>query len=168
MITSTNTSPASTVGGSWTLVDKSFEDTYITLDSTYWTKPAESALNSTIINASHVMLADHTISIRLNIKPSVALSDTETYLGKLNFPSCGISALKHAIMYNVAISEGGNCTVCYRLDTDGTVSVWDVLNVSGEHSMASGSSFYIHVTQPVHHEEMLDDFCDKFYWKRTA
>jgi hypothetical protein len=168
LITSTNTNPAATLGGTWILVDKAFKDTYITLDSTYWTKSADAALNSSIINASHVMLSDHTISIRLNIKPTVALSDTETYLGKLNFPSCGITALKHAIMYNVAISEGGNCTVCYRLDTDGTVSVWDVLNVSGAHTMASGSSFYIHAALPVHHDEMLDDFCDKFYWKRTA
>jgi hypothetical protein len=168
MITSTSTNPGDSIGGTWELVDKAFKNNYITLSSAYWSKPANAALCSEIINASHVMLSDHTISLRLNIKPTVALSDTEVFLGKLALPSCGITALKHAMLYDVAISEGGNCTVCYRLDTDGTVTVWDVLNVSGAHTMASGSSFYIHVTQPVHHTDMLDDFCDKFYWKRTA
>lgn len=166
--TSTNTNPANTLGGSWELVDKSLKNTSIVLDSTYWVKPANSELKSELVTGSVINMTDHTISVRLSVKSNVALSDTEVSLGKLVVPSCGVTALMHALIYDATTSDAANCTICYRMERDGTVYVSDVFGVSGTQTAPAGTSFNIHTIQPVYHTQMLDEFCDKFHWKRTA
>lgn len=163
LTTASNVNPAATLGGTWTLVDKAFKDTYITLDSSYWTNT-----NAELADYSNIMLNNHTVSMRLQFKITTTLSDSTVELGKLDLTSCGITNLAHAIFYDAIISDGGNCTLGYRFDTDGTILIYEVLNVDGSHSMDSGLSFYIHLVQPVKYTNMLDEFCDKFYWKRTA
>jgi hypothetical protein len=163
LTTATNTNPAATLGGTWELVDKGFKNAYITLDSSYWT-----GTNANISTYSNIMLADHTISLRLALTTTAAMTDNTTTLGRLAIESCGIDKLSHAIFCEAAVSDEGNCTVNYRIEQTGEVKIYDVLNADGTHSMASNSTLYIHLVQPINHLSMHDDFCDKFYWKRTA
>ena len=51
---------------------------------------------------------------------------------------------------------------------NGTVSLHEVINVNGTHAAAAGSDFFINIVQPIRYYKILDDFCDKFSWKRTA
>lgn len=161
--TSTNVDPSTTLGGAWTLVDKGFKTSYLTLTSSFWTPT-----NATILEYSNVLLTDHTIAFRLGLKTTAVLSDETAPLGQLLLPSCGVTQLSYAIFYDTAISDGGNCVMAYRVDQTGTVSFHEVINIDDTHSMASGSDFFLHFTVPVKHADMIDDFCDKFYWKRTA
>ena len=163
LTTSTNSDPALTLGGSWELIDKAFKDTYITLDSSYWTANA-----ATIGELSNVLLTDHSISIRLKLITTVEISDEAIELGKLDLTSCGIEELSHAVFYNPIISDVGNCTMNYRMMQDGTISIHEVLNIDGTHKMAAGSDFFILLVQPIRYSKMFDSFCDKFYWKRIA
>ena len=163
LTTSTSTNPAASVGGTWELIDKGFKDTYITLDETYWTHTS-----ADIGEYSNILLNDHTISMRLNLKNTVALTDSSIALGKLALTSCGVNSLSYALFYGVAIADNGNSTVAYRIDQDGRISTQDVLNIDDTHNLPVGSNFYLLVTQAVRHTNMLDEFCDKFYWKRTA
>jgi hypothetical protein len=163
LTTSTNVNPAATLGGTWELVDKAFKDLYITLDSTYWT-----ATNATIGEASNVLLADHSIAIRLNLIASSEFNDESKAVGTLNLAKCGISSLSYSVNYCPIISDLGNCVMSYKITSDGAISMHEVLNVNDTHVMPSGSDFFINLTQPINSNKMLDDFCDKFYWKRTA
>lgn len=164
LTTATNENPAAKLGGTWELVDKAFKEKFITLATSNWT-----ATNATLGSYSNVLLTDHTIALRLNfIATTVFENDNTVELGKLNLASCGIEQLSYAVFYNATISDLGNCSLNYRISQDGTIAVHDVLNVNGTHTMASGSDFFIHTVLPVSSNYMLPDFCDKFYWKRTA
>lgn len=166
LITATNTNPASTIGGTWVLVDKAFKFAYFDAalnEADFWTNT-----NASLKQYSNILINDHEISLRLNIWLDIQLDDSELELGKLNVAACGITEFSHTIFSDVSISDGGNCTVAYKLSQDGTISVLEVLNLDGTHSMDSGQNFYINLVQPIYHTKMIDSFCDKFYWKRTA
>jgi hypothetical protein len=163
LTTTSNKSPASTLGGEWSLVDKAFKATYLTLNSSHWTNTTAS-----LGDYSNILLNDHTIAFRLNFKTTAAISDETATLGTLALPLCGVNQLSYAVFYHTAISDGGNCVMACRMDQAGVISLHEVINVDGSHSMVSGADFFIHLVVPVRYTDMLDDFCDKFYWKRTA
>ena len=169
MITSTNVDPSSTVGGTWGLVDKSLKDTYTTITTDHWT-----STNATVASYSNIMLTDHAASIRLHLKLTKAIAASElsgsslVALGKLDLPTLGLVNLSYSIYDGVAFSEDGQCTVCYKADTNGTISITDVIKADDTHTIANNSTFYIYITQPINVGSMQEEFCDKFYWKRNA
>lgn len=165
MITSTNVNPGSYIGCTWELIDKSFADRMVYIPSSSWTAAGAAFVGET---NSILELADHTVSLRLNLKNTVALSDTAVDLGTLNLNTVGITELPYTIVSDVTASDGGQCTISYSIVAGGTISVSDVLVLGGSHSLAVGNTFSIHINQTVSHDRMLDAFCDKFYWKRVA
>lgn len=167
LTTTTKENPGLKLGGSWEPVDKTFRYQYIPLDSTYWTGAAGSIYPSP--TAASVILSDHTFALKLAMRVDTAIdNDNTVYLGTLNIKACGIEKLPQHIMYAPAVSDEGNCTVAYYVGTDGKIELYETININGTHSMASGSVFYVYLTQSIEHENMLDNFCDKFYWQRTA
>jgi hypothetical protein len=167
LTTATKTDPANTVGGTWKLVDKTFGYRYITLDSTFWTGTNASIYPTS--TAASVILSDHMFSLKMTVQVNIPINDDNSVpLGTLALRSCGIEKLPQHIMYAPAVSDEGNCTIAYYVGTDGKIEIYEALNLDGTHSMASGSVFYVYLTQPIYYENMLDEFCDKFYWERTA
>lgn len=161
--TSTNTNPSTTLGGTWELVDKAYKGSFMYINAADWT-----ATNATLHETSNVLLIDHIINLRIYVNLTTAAAETDMVLGKINLPSYGITSLSSAVYRQPAVSESGNCTACYTLNSDGTITLNDVLNVNGTHTAAVGSDFIVNVVFPVGYDRMLDTFCDKFYWKRTA
>lgn len=167
--TSTKTDPGETVGGSWELIDKAFADNWITLEESNWTSEKGNIyVASSSATSSARYLLDHTISLRLHLEVSEDITDDTANLGTIDLGACGVSRLSHAITDAVAISDGGQCTICYRIDTNGKISITDVLNINGTHKMAAGSNFIINIVLPIRADYMLDSYCDKFYWKRLT
>ena len=165
--TTTNTNPGSGIGGTWVLVDKAFKTQYNVLDSSCWTKANANLIYNS--DASTVAYADHVINIRLKVETTAALSDTNVKLGTLNFAKLGIERLFYSVLYGTAQSDGGQCTINYSVDYEtGEITVHDVLNVDGTHTMAAGETFFININEAVSHSMMLDSFCYFFYWIRTA
>lgn len=164
LTTSDDLNPADTLGGAWKLVDKAFRHTSTDLTTSHWTSTNASLMGT----SSNVLLCDHTLTIRINLKTTIAITDDTVPLGKLSLPSLGLTQLTYAMFYQAIVSDGGNCTLLCKIDQDGTITVHDVLGADGTHSLASGNDFYIHVVLPVGCDNMLNNFCDKFYWKRTA
>jgi hypothetical protein len=166
MITTTNTNPATTVGGTWVLIDKSFKAANIDLTLTpaaYWT-----ALNATLGPCSSVLLADHTLSLRLNLFVTANLTDSTDTLGTLNSTTLGVTELVPETLSNVAISDGGGSILAYELSQNGELSVTKVWLLDETSAADGNQSYYINLSQSIPHTKMLDEFCDKFYWKRTA
>jgi hypothetical protein len=163
--TDSNINPSERLGGTWTLVDKAFRGKLVSLSATNaWT-----ATNATLHSSSNALLIDHMIHLRIYVNTKIDLNnDTDIVLGKLNLPACGITSFSSATYRQPAISEIGNCTINYTIDFDGTITVHDVLSVSGNHTAPSGMDVLFNVLFPVGYDRMLDEFCDRFYWKRTA
>ena len=165
IITSTNVNPGTYIGCSWELVDKGFANRMAYIPSSSWTADGAAFVGET---NSIVELADHTVSLRLNLKNTAVLSDTTVDLGTLNLNTVGITELPYTIVSDVTASDGGQCTLSYSIVAGGTISISDVLVLGGSHSLAAGNTFSIHINQTVGHDRMLDSFWDKFYWRRTA
>ena len=164
LTTSENVNPSTTLGGTWNLVDKAFRGKYIQLTSSMWT-PKTANL---VVENSSVILIDHMISMRLNFTTTAELNDNTQDLGTLNLAACGITALSHAVMFDPIISDSGNCTAAFMMNSNGDITIHEVLKVDGTHTMATGSNFYINILQTIGHDKMPDASCDKFYWERIA
>ena len=166
-MTDTNTNPSTIFGGTWELIDKSFKARAFSVDSACWTN---NTVSEVATNGIYATLIGNTVSIRAHIKVTDTVTDSTSniVLGKLDLQSCGVTRLEYAAFGNATISDNGNCTVGYNFDSDGTVLITDILNINGTHTIADGNDFYISLVQPVKPGYMKDDFCDRFYWKRTA
>ena len=160
LINSTNTNPSATYGGTWELIDKSFA-TSVGSDDAGFT-PATNIVNA----GTYFSRADHTIRIRQGVTINAALSDTGATLGKFNWSAFGVTAIPFGYnactAFNDAANGGIMCNITYNT---GGISQVDVIDLD---SIATGSTFYIDVTFTVNTTAMLDAFCDRFYFKRTA
>ena len=164
LATDANINPSETLGGTWTLVDKAFKGTFMYIPTASWT-----ATNATLHTTSNVLLIDHTINLRIYVNLTTAINgDTDVVLGKLDLTSCGLTSLSSAVYRQPAVSDTGNCTACYTIESDGTITMNDVLGPNNAHTAAVGSDFIFNILFPAGYDRMLDNFCDKFYWKRTA
>lgn len=160
---STNTNPSASLGGTWTLIDKEFKKTWINLTAADWTA-TNAKFNSGVLAVFGSMGM-----IRLDITPTAAVTDTTITMGKINLANYGFGDHYFTPQMS-AQSDGGNCSVLYNFTTDGTVTFYDSLNVDGTHSYYNYSSYNIVLTNYIAWvpSAMPDNYCDKFYFKRTA
>lgn len=163
VITSTNENPSSRLGGTWELFDKEFSYKGGTFDNCFTS------------NTSNVKSYDfkfvrsgHNIFIRLNVVNKVALTDTTIDLGKFNWEVLGFRSLYYGMFELVGASDGGQALVMARIQASGEMTTTDVHNINGSHNIGAGSVTYWNFSYPIHYEVMLDEACDKFYWKKTA
>lgn len=161
--TSTNESPASYLGGEWELVDKQFASQFISGDSVFTANTTYSTLSN-----AYACLSGHTIRIRLQIKSVSALGDTAVNFGTLNLDAIGVTDLKQSY-FTIGMSDGGNGISMVSISQDtGLVQHTDCITKASNGTITASQnlniSFTVNVTQGV----MLDSFCDKFVWKRTA
>jgi hypothetical protein len=166
MASNTNPSMAG-IPGTWSLIDKEFKHTWLTINSGAWT-----ATNATFYDG-RVALYGHEIMVRLQIKPKASPGDTTTVMGKLNFAHSSIglpSSLYFGRSQGIATSDGHNATMCYDFAPDGTITSYDCLNVDGTHSLYSPTSYYLTFTDyfTCDYTSMPDTYCNKFYFKRIA
>ena len=163
-VTATNKNPANLLGfGTWTMTDKAFKAQDIDLSS---------LVTLTTANCSEVAvvahLTGHSIDFYGSLVTEVALTDSTVELFTIKPKTIGLSAFDHTAQYPV-LSDNGNAIICYALTSAGVVSSRDVIvRGSSSASLAAGSgrSFVFSINLP--YTVMLDSFCDKFYWKRTA
>lgn len=163
VITSTNENPSSRLGGTWELIDKEFKYDGGTVSDCF----TANSTNVTSHDFKYVR-SGHSIFMRLNIVNKVALTDTTLDLGVFDWEKLGFTSLYYGMFDLVGASDGGQALVMTRIQASGEMTTTDVHNINGSHNIAAGSVTYWNFTYPIHYPEMLDEACDKFYWKRVA
>lgn len=166
-VSSTNTNPSSTLGGTWELIDKGFE--------CFWKESSDSAdgfftPSSNINDGWQIAItrSGHTIRLRIRINPSVEVADTSVSLGTINLGSIGITRITYGPNNIVAGTDAGNAVALASIDySTGEITFNDVINADRKITANSGN-MYIDFATPTIMSHMIDSFCDKFYWKRTA
>lgn len=156
---STNTNPASKLGGTWALIDKGFTS-FAANDTTIFT-PA----TNVVLNSAYVSRTGGTIRIRLSITVNASMSDTGMALGTFNWQKVGFTNLPMGFDTLLSHNDGANGGIVFNIAYTGAVNQIDVFDVS---TIESGKTFSLDVTFTVTQNGMYDDFCDKFYWKRTS
>ena len=159
--------------GKWTLIDKAFKN------GTTMIGPPNFSTTVTGFSFSveNAIRNDHTLTLQLGITvgsaTSVPSGQTLLKMATLNLQSYGVYGLSHNPTNNIAFAVGYNnasSAVCYSIDgSSGELSLRDVLTGGTNAHTLNGSSYiYINTTIPIPYGDMIDSFCDKFYWKRTA
>lgn len=168
---STNTNPGDLYGGSWELVDKGLKSRWHNFN----TEGGWSATNATTADTSGARIGDHGLDIRLVLTNTIALSDATVQLGQVTPTALGLTRLPHDWKYVPFSHDGGGVkdvvgTTC--LTADGAVTVEDVWAATADgasHAYAANSALYLQYHYSyVPMDYMLDEACDKFYFKRIA
>ena len=160
-VSSENVNPASVFGGTWELVDKEFKPQLIS-GSTIFTI---NTTNVSSLDGAYCILSGHTISIRIAIKNKVVFEDSTLAIGTFNFAKIGLSRLSMAV-YGTGASDGLNGVSYFTVNA--TSGVMNHADLIGSDKTTTGQAINYVFTQAIQSGHMLDSFCNKFYWKRTA
>ncbi len=168
IITSTNTNPGLTLGGTWELIDKEYKNEFVHVSDQYW------YIEYGVLKASAsglIARADHTICLKLRLITTTPITSSAS-LGTIRRNVSGVTSNgsfsfsnEGGTAYAVDPTTNTGYVVQYMLRGDGTISIE---HVYGGQSLPTGAVINIHTIVPMDTEDMADAYCDKFYWKRTA
>lgn len=162
IITSTNTNPSSNLGGTWELIDKEFESEASDSNDMF-----SANSNNCELTSCYYTRSNHSIQIRLYFTNKVALSDTTVNLGNFDLENIGVTSLPFGLNNLLGSSDGGNAIFISTLDySNGELDVIDIIGKND--SIATNSSCRLVFEIEATFSGIIDSFCDKFYWKRTA
>lgn len=156
-ITSENEAPEA---GSWALLDKEFIPIHGSFDDdSYFTLGSASSCTFAFSRAHH------TIYTRFLFTPTVDLSDSGVTIGTVDISKLGITDFTYS-KYAVGYSDGGNGVFMCELESTGALIIADVIGEGT--TIPAGANCWVEFTHVVRHGSMLDEACNRFYWKRTA
>lgn len=161
-VTPTNENPQTKLGGTWELFDKHFAFKNYTLPGNFW-----SAYEYVSGSDISVIADGHTITIRGQITLQKNISDNlNPSLGSLRFENLGFSALPYNVNSIIGGSDDADAIVILGLSNTGILKIWDVVPRTEGEILGDSDSINFHLSVPILTENMKDEFCDKFYWRR--
>lgn len=160
VMTDSNTNPESSLGGTWSLIDKEF------ISQSRTATVSRNTTNFSDLSVTAIY-DSHTITFVGSMTSSVSIAGTNLEVLTQTLTNNGASALASAIPFT-GYCDSAHAMVLMNIGTDGRVRTLDVVVRGTGTSVASGNTFNWSVTCPCEYTNMEDGFCDKFYWQRTA
>ena len=160
-VSNTNSNPSEVFGGTWELIDKQFKSSYLSTDDT-WFKPSGS--NNTQSSNSYTR-DGHSVRVRIVTKTAKSLTDTDVALGNIDLEKLGMQSILGTLNVICYINDDALGIVAITFNT-GELT-WRGL-IGEATNVASDASITIDAILETSSAYMLDEACDKFYWKRTA
>lgn len=158
--------PSTIFGGNWRLIDKEFASISIKDENgTGGLFAREEIVSGYELLA---LCSGHTIRLRLGFTPNTVFEDNyggneiSKAVGQLNLEKLGITTFYHSLVDIVAMSDASNGLLMAIINTNGLVSISDVIK-----SNTANQEVIISTEITCRGDDMLDSFCDKFYWQRT-
>lgn len=176
--TSAGANPATLLGlpGTWTLIDKEFKSSVSGIGGPgNEVSPTGAGF---YLSGETAIRTDHTILLQIGVSVSTSSGITAKpnveaiTMATLNLSRYGISGLERGTGNEIAFATDTNGTsgaICYYITKEGVLTLYDVLGGAGNRKLNNNTFMYINTVIPIiDHTLMIDSFCDKFYWKRTA
>ena len=158
VITSTNENPSERLGGTWELIDKEF--TNVETSSVGF----EPSNNVKDVTASFTR-SGHTIILNLAFATNVELSDSSILLGTINFEELGITRFGFNTRETGFCDGGNSVLMIYVSASTGEMFCVDVV---GANTVAENASCLVTIPFQFVYTYMLDEKCNKFYWKKVS
>ncbi len=158
-ITSTNQNPSSFLWGEWKLVKKQFIPKTINNFIEYNTTNTQGTCNSV------AEIYPTAINIKGYWYPKVAHADSTLTIGSYDLATLGLTECKQVPW--VAVSDGLNSAFLTYINN--TIQAVQVVPATNATSVAANASYPVYFNTFVMFENpknMLDNACDKFFWKR--
>ena len=165
--------------GTWTLIDKTFKTSISRIGGPG--NEFSSGTNGFALSYENAIRSDHTLILQLGIyindsaDKNIPTGQEALAMANLTLARYGIYGMSYTPQEDTAFainttSNTASSTICYRFDNGGsTVSLRDVINGgSNTHTLNKNARIHINTIVQIPHADMIDSFCDKFYWKRTA
>ena len=146
-VTSTNASPASYLGGEWTLIDKEFKSQNLSPTLTYNTTYTDSSKVAFVARS----MGGHSVHIRCRILLKSAIS------GDIKPVTWDVTKLGFNTTSSVFVWYP------YSVDSMKTEACADAIRVY----QANNAIYVTYILTSVY-TNMADSYCDKFFWKRTG
>lgn len=166
MITSNYASPEAYLGGTWECFDKhlawKFWDSNV---DDFWTENYTNTRSSAVYAA----VEGHMVTFRFDIVTDVDVADNDVVFGAVDFNKLGFKNTPYSAIYETGVTDGGNANVCFRLDyLTGELKSTDINPKTDDSIIPAGSTLYVLITMPISQAAMHNEFCDKFYWRKTV
>lgn len=166
VLTSTNTAPS--YPGTWTLIDKEFKDRALwnktPSDSdniVYWLTDAIAEDNE----SASVVWHNHSILVRLSWDSYLQESDATRQICRIPLTSLGVTYMTFST--DVDYHDVMRALGFFHITNSGNYAYVEIVDWIREASAGNGT-WHAEFDVPIPHQWMLDSFCDKFYWERTA
>ncbi len=163
--TSSAANPAVLLGlpGTWTLIDKEFMNKSANITS-LWTSSRATASGS-------ISWADHSICLKMWLTTDNNPLSPGNGIGAIDRTKAGVTSFSYSDEGGVAFAVTGTTNTIgyvfkYKLDGGGSLSLERIYDETV--AAFAGATIHIQTIIPMSNSDMLDSFCDKFYWKRTA
>lgn len=162
-VTATNESPASRLGGTWELVDKYLKRTYYSSN-----EDADIiTLGSSTSSASVTITVDgHSVIIKCYATFTGAFLETNRTALAINYENIGMTRITEAVIGHGGSDDGNAVVIGTLAYTSGNVVYAQAVTVDGS-SIPANTEVHLTFNAYTGMNYILDDFCDKFYWKRT-
>lgn len=155
---STNTNPKNIYGGEWVLIDKGFEST------SAFNKNIVTPSTNVTVTSAYLSRGANTIRIRLELLINSTMTDTALDICTLNWGAIGVTGLHAGLVGHTAYSDVANGGIVYTINNEsGLIQQNDIFDTT---QISTGSTFHLDFTFVVDFDRMLDNACDKFYFKR--
>lgn len=154
--------PSTIFGGTWDMIDKEFASINFYEKDTGTTFVKNDVVSSYYVEA---ILSGHTIKLSLGIVPTVAIeNDSQTVdLGTVNCNSLGAKDFVYGMYGLLMQSDAANGCVMVSFSHDGNITINDFVKPT-----VADATLYLNTEITCQFENMLDGFCDKFYWKKIS
>ncbi len=158
-VSNTNENPGSKLGGTWELIDKEFKS-YADSSNNFFSADSTNCE----LNSCYYTRSGHSIQIRLNYTNKVSLGDTNLVLGTFDFDELGVTSFPYSLYNLIGATDGGNALLTTYIN----YSTGVLTHAESTSTVSTNNSCYLLFEVALTYNRMLDSFCDKFYWKRTA
>ena len=152
--------------GVWELFDKEFKP---------FNGEVSDALTLNTTNATSCKLfcmrSGHSMRLKYELVNKVAITDGTYNMLTTNFTALGLIDANLYYSYNAIYGgcDGANTIGMFNLTSTGELTSIDFNpKADGTASLAAGSTIFVDVTIPVMGTNMINSFCNKFYWKRVS
>lgn len=161
-LTSTNTNPETFLDGTWELITKELKDAVYSFSG---------GKGLTLLNASsadvYISTSGNTINVELGIVTAAELGESSVKWIEVDWSKVGVTGFPWSQRF-MLYSDGANGVAygtCHY--NDKSIMTNDFLSKTGS-AIASGATIYGSFNFTMTKDYLLDEYCDKFYWKRTA
>lgn len=167
-ITTTNTNPNSRLGGTWELIDKHFKEwAYYSSNVNEIAEYVTPHSNATPY-AFGIIRSEHSVYVRYYFRNQVQLSDNETKIGILKFEKFGINNGLYFGIYDISAGSEEGIALMNISSSSGEMYCSDIIAKDYRSYIPINTQirFEVEARTPVYY--MLDEHCDKFFWKKIA
>lgn len=167
---SVNINPATIFGGEWELFDKEFESSSGDLDaSNFELQNGTTFFKTSDTNTGISFVREgHNLRFRINVTLGTDLGDSKVNILRVkDFSLLGISGFDYNFYNTLSGCDGSNAVLIANFENNGWLGTTDVVGQNSGTAKSGGVAFF-DITIPVKYSQMLDEYCDKFYWRRIA